>query len=131
MRTPDTHVLDDEWSDLSRIRPLPQIDHQRLYGYRLERIREALRRHGAAMVILVNPVSLRYALDYRSYPLWQSHAHTTYAFVPVEGPVVAYNVYGNPPCADSVRTGRHNTYFDGGRNSQRMPACWHWTFPNS
>jgi Xaa-Pro aminopeptidase len=65
------------------------------------------------MVLLVNPISLRYALDYRTYLLWQAHAHTTYAFVPVEGPVVAYNVYGNPPGADIVRIGRPNTYFDG------------------
>lgn len=42
-----------------------------------------------------------------------SHAHTTYVFVPVDGPVVAYNVYGAPPGADSVRVGRANTFFDG------------------
>ncbi|TPM57523.1 MULTISPECIES: hypothetical protein [unclassified Mesorhizobium] len=69
-------------------------------------MRVSLRRKGAAMVMLVNPISLRYALDYRNYPLWQSHAHTTYAFVPIEGPIVAYNVYGNPPGADDVRVGQ-------------------------
>lgn len=113
MTSPDIRVLNDEWSDLSRIRPLPEIDHARLYAYRIEQIRASLRRHGAAMAMLVNPISLRYVLEYRTYPLWQAHAHTTYAFVPVEGPIVAYNVYGNPPCADSIRVGRHNTYFDG------------------
>src|SRR5260221_6148210 len=109
----DRHVLNDNWSDLSRFRPLPVVDHARLRSYRLGRIRNALRRHRASMVMLVNPISLRYALDYRTYPLWQAHAHTTYAFVPVEGPVVAFNVYGNPPGADAVRIGRANTYFDG------------------
>ena len=115
MTNPDQLLLNDEWSDLTRLRPLPQIDHERLYSYRVSWIREALRRHGASMVLLVNPVSLRYALDYRVYPIWQSHAHTTYAFVPLEGPIVAFNAYGMPPGADSVRIGRHNTYFDGGR----------------
>lgn len=109
----DIHFFNDTWSDLSRIRPLPVIDHERLRAYRIGRIRGALRRHGVSMVMLVNPISLRYAIDYRTYLLWQAHAHTTYAFIPVEGPVVAYNVYGNPPGADSVRTGRPNTYFDG------------------
>jgi Xaa-Pro aminopeptidase len=109
----DTRLLNDNWSDLSRFRPLPVIDHERLRAYRLGRLRTSLRRHGAAMVLLVNPISLRYALDYRTYLLWQAHAHTTYAFVPADGPVAAYNVYGNPPGADSVRIGRANTYFDG------------------
>lgn len=112
--TIDSLLAQDGWSNLSKFRPMPQIDLGRVRTYRLGRIREALRRHGAAMVMLVNPISLRYAVDYRSYPLWQSHAHTTYVFVPVEGPVVAYNVYGNPPGADDVRVGRANTYFDGG-----------------
>jgi len=111
---PEAIIVNDTWSDLSRIRPLPDIDHQRLRGYRLARMKSALRRHDAAMVLLVNPISLRYALDYRVYPLFQAHTHTTYAFVPQEGPVVAWNAYGVPPGADSVRTGRANTYFDGG-----------------
>jgi Xaa-Pro aminopeptidase len=110
----DQTVLRDDWSDLSKIRAVPEIDQDRLRRYRIERIRKSLQKHDAAMVLLVNPISLRYAVDYRSYPLWQSHAHTTYAFVPVAGPVVAYNVYGNPLGADAVRPGRANTYFDGG-----------------
>ncbi|MBE2274940.1 MAG: aminopeptidase P family protein [Rhodobacteraceae bacterium] len=111
--TPDSRILSDDWADLSRFRPLPEIDQNRLFTYRLGRIRDALRRQGAAMVMLVNPITLRYAVDYRTYQLWQAHAHTTYAFVPVEGPVVVYNAYGHPPGADQIRTGRANTYFDG------------------
>jgi Xaa-Pro dipeptidase len=113
MQSADTLVRETEWADLSRIRPLPDIDHDRLYAYRIGQIRESLRRHGASMAMIVNPISLRYVLDYRSFPLWQAHAHTTYAFVPLDGPIVAYNVYGHPPCADLVREGRANTYFDG------------------
>lgn len=114
MTSPDARVINDDWSDLSRIRPLPDIDKAGLYAYRTGRMRASLRHHGAAMVMLVNPISLRYALDYRTYPIWQSHAHTTYAFFPAEGPIVAYNVYGDPPGADFVRKGHENTYFDGG-----------------
>lgn len=112
--TPDQAILDGDWSALSRYREMPEIDRDRLYGYRLERIRGALRRHGAALCLLVNPISLRYAVDYRSYALFQAHVPTTYVIVPVEGPVVAYNTYGTPPGADECRKGHANSHFDGG-----------------
>ncbi len=47
MTSPDARVLDDDWSDLSRIRPLPNVDHARLYAYRTERMRASLPHHGA------------------------------------------------------------------------------------
>ena len=86
--TPDRMVLDDDWSDLTRIRRMPDIDLERLHAYRLGRIRDRLRDTGAAMCLLGNPVSLRYAVNYRAYALFQSHIPTAYLFVPVEGPVV-------------------------------------------
>ena len=35
MTSPDARVLNDDWSDLSRIRPLPEVDQARLHGYRV------------------------------------------------------------------------------------------------
>jgi len=112
--SPDRLVLDDEWSDLSRIRQLPEIDFERLRAYRLGRIREKLREAGASMCILVNPISLRYAVEYRSYPLFQSHIPTTYAFVPVDGPTVLFNGYQVEQRTDDVRSGPPISFFDGG-----------------
>jgi hypothetical protein len=52
---PDGMVLADDWSDLARFRPMPEIDHARLRGYRKERLRQAWREHDAAMCLLVSP----------------------------------------------------------------------------
>ncbi len=107
-------ILEDDWSDLSRIREMPEIDVGRLHAYRLGRIRSALDEAGAALCMLVSPVSLRYAVDYRSYALFQSHIPTTYLFVPVEGPVVIHGAYGPLPVACEARPGRPLSFFDGG-----------------
>ena len=40
---------------------------------------------GLDVCVLTNPVSLRYAADYRGFPLFQSHIPSTYLMVPVEG----------------------------------------------
>ena len=111
--TPDRMVLDDDWSDLARIRRMPDIDLERLHAYRLGRIRDRLRETGAAMCLLVNPVSLRYAVNYRAYALFQSHIPTAYLFVPVEGPVVIYGAIDVAPLTDESRPARPLSYFDG------------------
>ena len=111
--SPDQMVLDDNWSDLARVRRMPDIDLERLHAYRLGRIRNRLRETGAAMCLLVNPVSLRYAVNYRAYALFQSHIPTAYLFVPVEGPVVIYGAIDVAPLTDESRPARPLSYFDG------------------
>ncbi|MBT4039919.1 MAG: aminopeptidase P family protein, partial [Rhodospirillales bacterium] len=112
--TPDQMVAADDWSDLRRIREMPEIDFARMYAYRMGRLRACLQETGASMCVLVNPVSLRYAVDYRTYGLFQSHIPTTYLFVPVDGPVAIHGVYGPPPSVDEVRLARPISFFDGG-----------------
>ena len=85
--SPDLMIPQDNWSDLRRYREVPEIDFDRLRTYRMERIKSALREAEASMCVLVNPVSLRYTVDYSTYPLFQSHIPSTYLFVPVDGPV--------------------------------------------
>lgn len=113
---PDILIAHDNWSDLSRIRPMPDIDFDRLHHYRMTRLKNELKNAGAAMCMLISPVSLRYAVDYRCYGLFQSHIPTSYAFVPVEGPVCLYNAYDPKSRADEVRQGRAISFFDGGFN---------------
>lgn len=113
---PDSLVFNDDWSDLRRYRPLPEIDTDRMLAYRLERIRNELRGVDAAMCVLVSPISLRYAIDCSAYALFQSHVPTSYLFVPQEGPVVIHSVYGSPGMADEVRAGRPIAFFDAGDN---------------
>lgn len=112
--TPDQMVTADNWSDLRRTREMPEIDFDRMHRYRMDRIRNSLRNAGASLCVLVNPISLRYAVDYRTYALFQSHIPTTYLFVPVEGPVIIHGVYGPPPSVDETREARAISFFDGG-----------------
>ena len=113
-RSPDHMVAQDDWSDLERYMEMPEIDSGRLHAYRAGRIRSALAETGAAMCVLVNPISLRYAADYRTYALYQSHIPTAYLFMSQEGPTVIHGVYGPPPDVDDVRPGRPLAFFDGG-----------------
>ena len=112
--SPDDLVMNDGWSDLAQYRELPRIDRQRLHEYRTDRLRAELRKAEAGAMILLNPLSLRYAIDYRTYMLFQSRIPSTYLFFPAEGPLVIHGAYGLPEgCADA-RPGRHITPFDGG-----------------
>jgi len=112
----DRLVVDDDWSDLTRFRDRPQINSARMYEYRRERLREQLRLHDADFCILLNPISLRYAVDYRSYMLFQSHIPTVYLFLPQEGPTVFYGCYYDVPQVDDFRPGRPHAFFEGGTN---------------
>ena len=112
----DDLVFDDDWSDLTRIRDKPQINSARMYEYRRQRLREQLRLHEADFCILLNPISLRYAVDYRSYMLFQSHIPTVYLFLPQDGPTVFYGCYYDVPQVDDFRPGRPHAFFEGGTN---------------
>jgi Xaa-Pro aminopeptidase len=113
--SPDGMVLHDEWSDLARFKPMPDIEFGRLHAWRLGRLKRSLRQADAAMCLLVSPISLRYVADYRIFPLFQAHIPSTYLFAPQQdGPVAIYGAYGTPRGADEVRPGRVNTFFDGG-----------------
>ena len=116
MKTPDQMIDSDDWSDLRQFREMPEIDHDRLHGYRMGRLKQALQKANAAMCVLVNPISLRYAANYRTYGLFQAHIPTTYLFVPQEGPVVIHGVYGPPPSVDEARPARPISFFDGGHD---------------
>jgi Xaa-Pro dipeptidase len=112
----DKLVLDDDWSDLTRFQEMPQIDLERMSRYRMVRLKQQLELQDAAMCILINPISLRYAVDYRSYMLFQSHIPTVYLFVPQQGPTVMYGCYYDVPQVDDFRPGRPHAFFEGGTN---------------
>lgn len=112
--SPDRMVLDGDWADLSRIRPVPQIDFATLDGYRKARLRRAMAEHDVAMVLLHNPLSLRYAAEYRTYGVFQAHVPSSYLFMAQDGPTVMFNAYGTPRGADDARTGQPFSFFDAG-----------------
>ena len=110
---PDSLICDDDWSDLTRHRQPEPVDDERLHRWRLSRLRGQLEKTGAAMCLLVSPVSLRYAVNYRDYPLFQSHMPQTYLFLSKEGPTVIHGAMGGSSWADDTRAGRPISFFDG------------------
>ena len=93
----------------------PEIDLSRLRGYRLGRIRQQLEHFDMAFCVLVNPVSQRYAIDFREYQGFQSRLPASYVFVPVEGPVILHGSEDGPyELVDDYRPNLRLNSFDGG-----------------
>jgi Xaa-Pro aminopeptidase len=110
----DQMLSDDNWSDLSQFRDKPEIDAQRLQEYRMGRLQAVMREADVALCVLVNPISLRYAVDYRNYALFQSHIPTTYLFVSVEGETAIHGCYDPSAAIKNIRPARPISFFDGG-----------------
>lgn len=103
--------------------PPPAIDLGRLRRYRLDRIRQMLREADIPLAILLHPVSLRYAIDFREYALFQSHIPMYYLFVPAEGPVVLHGAYNREyDLVDDYRTSVGFNPFDSGFDIQQSAA---------
>ena len=95
--------------------PPPPLDLDALRAGRLVQLRKTMVDHRLDVCVLTNPVSLRYAVDYRGFPLYQSHIPSTYLMVPVEGPLVLYGGYSDSlETIDDARPAHSVTAFDAG-----------------
>lgn len=110
----DNLITNDNWSDLRQFRDLPNIDFERLHTYRLTNIRAELKKSGAALCILHSPISLRYAVDYDCYALFQAHIPQAYLFVSLEGPTTLFGAYADAPNIDKIGRAQPISVFDGG-----------------
>ncbi|MCY4218493.1 MAG: Xaa-Pro peptidase family protein [Gammaproteobacteria bacterium] len=116
MSTPDELVLHDNWSDLERIRKKPDIDLDRMHAYRTNRLKQELQRHDADLCVMVSPISLRYAINYRNYAAFMTHIPCTYLFYPADGNFILHNGFDPEIPAKNQRLGRPISYFYGGDN---------------
>jgi len=122
-RNADGLVIQDDWSLLSKIRSMPDINYQALMDYRLDRIRNEMKARNIPVCVLISPVSMRYAADIRLWPLFQSHVPLSYLFIAAEGPVVSFGRGDSDnPSGYSVvtekRPARSLDYFSGGPRMQ-------------
>jgi len=77
----------------TKIIPAPKLSGQALndmFTYRLGRLRTSMAEKNVSLSILVSHVSLRYAIDFDEFQIFQSHIPTCYLFVPTEGPLVMH-----------------------------------------
>ena len=67
------------------------IDVPRMRAYRQNRLREQIAVQGLDALILVEPLSIRYATGVRNCALFQMHIQAGYLFLPGGGPVVYFD----------------------------------------
>jgi len=100
---------------LLQLPPLAEHDLLEMHRYRLARLREQMHIQGVALCVLCNPISLRYAVNFTEYQLFQAHIPTSYLLVPAAGPV---HIYGasqrHYALIDQYHPSRFITPFDGG-----------------
>lgn len=68
------------------------IDVPRMRRSRQNRLREQIRAQGFDAIILVEPLSIRYATGVRNCTLIQMHIQAGYLFMPADGPVVYFDL---------------------------------------
>ena len=112
----DNLVTKDNWSDLRQFKELPNIDHDRLHNYRIKRLREEIRKANVAALVMVNPISLRYAVDYSTYALFQSRIPSTYLFMSEEGPTIIFGAFADTPLIDRSCPANYISFFDAAEN---------------
>lgn len=71
----------------------PDLDLAALRHGRANQLRSELTHDGIDLAILTNPVSIRYATDYRGYATFQSRIPSQYLLFPSDGPVVLHGAY--------------------------------------
>ena len=95
--------------------PKPDIDVDALRSYRLGRVLEQMDVADVDLLVLLNPVSLRYAADWREYSLYQSHIQVFDLFVQRDGTMDMHGAYGTLPPLITGRSPSHAlNSFDGG-----------------
>jgi Xaa-Pro dipeptidase len=99
------------------------VDINKVRFYRLERIRQQLRKLDYAGILLFDQVNCRYACDATNMQVWCSHYETRCVFVATEGPVILFD-YGNYPhlaegipTIDEYRVNSSFYYFTAGSRS--------------
>ncbi len=115
-----------EWQAAGlKLPDLAQIRH-----YRLEQVRQHLRKFDYAGIVLFDPINIRYATDSTNMQIWIMHNAARYAFVPTEGPVVLFD---DPDCKllishsdiiDEMRTATCWYYFGAGNRYPELARQW-------
>lgn len=115
-----------EW----RAAGIPAPDLTAMRSYRLERIREELRRRDYAGALLYDPINIRYATDSTNMQAWVAHNPTRHCFVATDGPVILFDYFScehlsdHAGTVDEVRPAVSWIYLYGGELSERRVRRW-------
>src|SRR3974377_2139276 len=59
-------------------------------AYRKQRIKDQLKMHDCAAILLYDPVNIRYALDVSNMQVWMTHNPSHYAVIFADGPAIDF-----------------------------------------
>jgi Xaa-Pro dipeptidase len=93
----------------------PTVDLAALRAHRVRRLGAQMAAHQIDALVLTNPVSLRYAADWREYALFQSHIPTYYLVITTDGRLTLFGAYRQEhPTIHQFRVAHHPNVFDSG-----------------
>ena len=101
-----------------------------LRAYRLGRVREQLRKHDYAGILLYDPINIRYATDTANMQVWTMHNKVRYLFLPTEGPITLFDFHNCEHLADGhesvdeVRPAISYYYFNDAQRCDERAGRW-------
>ncbi len=107
-----------------------EIDFDKLRSYRLDRVRNELKKNNIEACILFDPVNVRYALDTVNMSVYNMHNLTRYCFIPVDGPTILYEYFNCEILSkglnliDEIRPAITWDYFSNGDQSETQLKKW-------
>ena len=107
-----------------------EIDFDKLRSYRLDRVRNELKKNNIEACILFDPVNVRYALDTVNMSVYNMHNLTRYCFIPVDGPTILYEYFNceilskGIDLIDEIRPAITWDYFSNGDQSELQLKKW-------
>ena len=105
-------------------------DEKNIRAWRAGRIRQELRRRDLGVVLVVDPINLRYATGTRNMQVWTMHNIVRYALVFAHGPTVLFDLATgrhSSAALESVNDVRTSVPFDYmlvGVNAETMARRW-------
>ena len=107
-----------------------EIDFDKLRSYRLDRVRNELKKNNIEACILFDPVNVRYALDTVNMSVYNMHNLTRYCFISVDGPTILYEYFNceilskGLDLIDEIRPAITWDYFSNGDQSELQLKKW-------
>ncbi|MDH3465574.1 MAG: aminopeptidase P family N-terminal domain-containing protein, partial [Gammaproteobacteria bacterium] len=101
----------------------PPADLDKVRRYRLQRVREQLKKFDYAGILVFNQINTRYITDATNMQVWCAHYETRCVFVATEGPVVLFDYGDYPhlaeglPTVDEYRVNKSFYFFTAGSRS--------------
>ncbi|KIG01637.1 M24 family metallopeptidase [Caballeronia concitans] len=103
---------------------------KRARGYRLSRVRDALRNNDCPAILLYDPVNIRYATDTSNMQIWTARNPSRYIMVFADGPVIAWefhnceHVWRGIDLPVQMRHAVGWTFFSAGSHAERRAQVW-------